>query len=175
MRGIKAIHQDYILGRSGALLLKKGDQATIESFAVYVKEMGLLERPTVLVPIPGHEGDTNNNSAICEAIRKEHNNSAYPVFVESLLTCSPHESFHYIKQHNQPFNQLKVEMMFDTKWNHPETIEYWLKFQNIVLIDNVYDTGTTFRAAKKLIPNASMIVWTFGKNYGVLGKKENIY
>ena len=128
--------------RELAQAVKRGDIGAINTMA---KEMAVkVPSNAVLVPMPSKTGKATNMKILAEAISKI---SMAPV--ADVLTGKNRKSLYEAKKKGESISADDLKMELSGKLP---------KGKIPIIIDNVLATGTTFRAAKDVIPNAKIIV-----------------
>jgi predicted amidophosphoribosyltransferase len=109
----------------------------------------LVPRGYIMVPVPGHTGKAISTRSLCFEISKLTGNT-----YSDIVIGNDRPSWCFLKRLGLILN--------DEDFGFKLTIEV-PKSLNILFIDNVYATGTTYRALKKLIPSAKILVYSIDK------------
>lgn len=110
-----------------------------------------LGHKTILIPIPGHLGNAESNLDICYAIRNKAPQK--DIRVIDALRGQPRESLCEYKQHGEEPNTIDIVFQFNDSSDgiDAEGIALLAKTFDIVLVDNVIDSGRTAEAAQKAL------------------------
>lgn len=137
-------YADYY-GTSGARELshkfKNNDPEAIEIIAS--KMARFINSDDDLIPIPSRSGKATNTLNLAIAISKITGSKVY-----NILEGKPRESIYFIKKRGDSLSGIDFGYKLTGKAPN-----------NPVLIDGVYDTGTTLRNALKIIPDARIVVF----------------
>lgn len=104
--------------------------------------------PVNLVPVPDSRGDTRNNLALCVHIRDE----IEGVYVQDILEGEPHMSLCQQHQHELPL-PCPEELKIRVKKNRRKQ-----GLKNVLLVDNVLTSGTTYLACRDAILRSCEVV-----------------
>jgi len=113
--------------------------------------VGEKGRRTVLVPIPGHDGTPDYTLDICISIR---NYARWKdIRIIDALRGQPRESLCECKQNGKDPNAIDIVFRFNNSSDgiDAEQVATLSKSYDIVLVDNVIDSGRTAAAAEKAL------------------------
>lgn len=116
---------------------------------IYFQAGSALGRRTVLVPVPGHDGTPNHTLDMCISIRN--NNPWKDIRIVDALRGHKRPSLCEIKQQGGDPNDIKVAFHVNLNEIEPDQVKTLAKSFDIVLVDNVVDSGRTALAAQKAI------------------------
>ena len=126
--------------RSLAHRVKDGDA---EAIAEAGKRLAVIMPPdAVLVPMPSHTGEPTTMRLLADAIAANANGAK----VVDALRSNAHESNYAQKKRGEEPAEIEMRKVADI----PENAE-------VYIVDNVIDTGATYSAAMKAIPNAHIL------------------
>ena len=126
--------------RSLAHRVKDGDA---EAIAEAGKRLAVILSPNaVLVPMPSHTGEPTTMRLLADAIVANANGAK----VVDALRSNAHESNYAQKKRGEEPAEIEMRKVADI----PENAE-------VYIVDNVIDTGATYRAAMRAIPNAHIL------------------
>ena len=118
--------------------VKERDQVAIREMADYFLNLDVLNPNSILVPAPQHEGYAIYTKQIAEIIAKH-----IGCRVADVLISKPRETLYEAKL-NKGFMPLDFALKNE------------IVGEDIYFIDNVIDTGTTFRTANRLFKGKLM-------------------
>lgn len=124
----------------------------------------------ILIPVPGHSGYTGPNLDLCNTLRKAAGVSR-DIRVIDALRCDPHESLCEAKRQGKDTAGIDIRMHINAKQTSREDLQMLNKTIQIVLVDNVMDTGRTLRAAAEALGLEDILAITLGYT----GNDEGIY
>lgn len=127
--------------RSLAHGIKNGDMSAIEESARLMAP--LVERGSVLIPIPSRTGRATNTLLLAKAIAEMTGSDVFDI-----LRGEPRQSLYTLKRSGRCPSRKYLGFFLESE--PPE-------YSNVYFIDNVIATGTTARAALDLIPDAKVI------------------
>ena len=126
--------------RSLAHRVKDGDA---EAIAEAGRRLAVIMPPdAVLVPMPSHTGEPTTMRLLADAIAANANGAK----VVDALRSNAHESNYAQKKRGEEPAEIEMRKVADI----PENAE-------VYIVDNVIDTGATYFAAMKAIPNAHIL------------------
>lgn len=126
--------------RSLAHRVKDGDA---EAIADAGRRLAVIMPPdAVLVPMPSHTGEPTTMRLLADAIAANANGAK----VVDALRSNAHESNYAQKKRGEEPAEIEMRKVADI----PENAE-------VYIVDNVIDTGATYSAAMKAIPNAHIL------------------
>lgn len=146
--------------------VKNGNRTAIETAAkVYIAMVTDFYKPeenSVIIPMVGHNGMATYNKDIAEIVSKE-----CGVQMMLGLECVAHKPLYDVKLQN-PNREVKLPTMIMTKDLQGSK---WLRDEmNIMIIDNVMDTGSTAMAAKNAMGQGyKLLVLGHTQNYTKYG------
>lgn len=132
-------HKDY--SKIRWLCYKVKNEQNIDKAAYILSK--IIPQCSTLIPMPGHTGNATWTLKLCKEIVKLNNN----LHIFDCLYELPNEGTFELKKKNIK-SKPKIILKFDCITCG----------SNCVLIDNVYDTGNTYRAACKAIGKEIPIV-----------------
>lgn len=124
----------------------------------------------ILIPVPGHRGNTEANLDLCNALKKAAGISRDIRRIDA-LRCDPHESLCEAKRQGKDPTGIDIRMHINAKETSREDLQMLNKTFQIVLVDNVMDTGRTLRAAAEALGLEDVKAITLGYT----GNDEGIY
>jgi predicted amidophosphoribosyltransferase len=127
--------------------IKNNDQDAIQRAAKIMAP--LVPKYYILIPVPGHTGIPLSTKKLCHAISKITGN-----IVCDIIRGKKRPSWHFLKKRGLLLTDEDFGFM---------VMDEVPKDLNILFVDNVYATGTTFRALRKLIPSAKILVYAIDK------------
>lgn len=133
--------------RDIALAIKNNDQDAIERAAKVMAP--LVPKYSILIPVPGHLGYPIATKTLAQRISKITGN-----VVCDLIRGKERPSWCFLKKRGLYLSD--EEFGFEIMDSIPKGL-------NILFIDNVYATGTTFRALQKIVPAAKILVYSIDK------------
>lgn len=113
--------------------VKERDRQAIKEMADYLLNLELVNRDSILVPAPQHEGFAIYTREIADMIAGQ-----TKCKVADVLISSPRKPLYELKKHN-------VEGLLEFR------LKEMIYGDEVFFLDNVIDTGTTFRAADSLL------------------------
>ncbi|MBO7236727.1 MAG: hypothetical protein J6V45_01435, partial [Kiritimatiellae bacterium] len=126
--------------RSLAHRVKDGDA---EAIAEAGRRLAVIMPPdAILVPMPSHTGEPTTMRLLADAIAANANGAK----VVDALRSNAHESNYAQKKRGEEPAEIEMRKVADI----PENAE-------VYIVDNVIDTGATYSAAMKAIPNAHIL------------------
>jgi hypothetical protein len=131
--------------RDITLSLKKGNRNDLRFAALEMEP--LIPRNCVLVPVPGHMGYPSYTKDLSELLT-------------TLTGCQTKDIIRGNERPSWCFLKKKGLILTDEDFGF-KIMEGVSK--PILLIDNVYATGTTYRAIKRLLPGARILVYSIDK------------
>lgn len=126
--------------------IKDGDKSSIDMVAKSI--LKILPQNSILIPIPSSCGYSTYTKDICNKINSFNKN----ISVLDVLKCNKRIKLYDLK--NQSIEPNKEYFNFKLDGKIPNN-------KNIILIDNVFATGTTYKFVKEIIPNAKIAVFAF--------------
>lgn len=129
--------------------VKNGNEYAIKIAAELMSTMmpyGELSKDYVLVPIPSHYGMANYTLELAQWINK-----LTKIPVCNCLCGENRESLYSLRKQGKEIPQDFVTFKLGLYDELP-------KGKKVIFVDNVIATGTTYEAAKKVIPNAEGII-----------------
>ena len=134
-----------------------------------------LPQKCVLVPIPGHVGTPTYTHQLCCRLKASTAVSKEIAIIEALV-CEPHPSLCELKRRGEDVSDINVHMMVNPMFNIPENmLRLSKKGFDIILVDNVLDTGKTLTAAAKALDYGLEIKDCKVITIGYTGNDEGIY
>lgn len=124
----------------------------------------------ILIPVPGHRGDAEVNLDLCNALKNAAGISRDIRRIDA-LRCDPHESLCEAKRQGKDTAGIDIRMHINAKETSREDLQMLNKTFQIVLVDNVMDTGRTLRAAAEALGLQDVLAITLGYT----GNDEGIY
>lgn len=124
----------------------------------------------ILIPVPGHRGDAEANLDLCNALKNAAGISRDVRRIDA-LRCDPHESLCEAKRQGKDTAGIDINMHINTEETSQEDLQMLDKTFQIVLVDNVMDTGRTLRAAAAALGLEDVKAITLGYT----GNDEGIY
>lgn len=109
----------------------------------------LVPKYYILIPVPGHTGVPIATKKLCYEISKITGN-----VVCDIIRGNDRPSWCFLKKRGILLTD--EDFGFQCMGDIPKGL-------NILFIDNVYATGTTYRALRKLIPSAKILVYSIDK------------
>lgn len=149
------------------LAKKNADRIPVAFLAEYAHNLPLK---CILIPVPGHRGGAKANLDLCHALKKAADLSRDVRTIDA-LRCNPHESLCEAKRQGKDTAGIDIRMHINAKETSREDLQMLNKTFQIVLVDNVMDTGRTLRAAAEAIGLEDVKAITLGYT----GNDEGIY
>ena len=125
--------------------IKTGDKETIMLAALEMRY--LVPKYCVLVPVPGHHGTPEYTKELC-------------IILSELTGCQTKDIIRGNERPSWCFLKKKGLILTDEDFGF-RIFEGVSK--PILLVDNVYATGTTYRALKRILPGAKILVYSIDK------------
>ena len=131
--------------RDKTLLMKSGDKRTLRKCALDMEPF--VPNNCVLVPVPGHLGYPKSTKYLAELL-------------ENLTGCEVRDIIRGNERPSWCFLKKRGLILSDEEFGF-KIMEGVSK--PILLIDDVYATGTTYRAIKRILPGARILVYSIDK------------
>ena len=124
----------------------------------------------ILIPVPEHRGNAEANLDLCNALKNAAGISKDVRRIDA-LRCDPHESLCEAKRQGKDTAGIDIRMHINTKETSREDLQMLNETFQIVLVDNVMDTGRTLRAAAEALGLEDVMAIALGYT----GNDEGIY
>ena len=152
-RKVKELTKDEDVVRTIAFMLADKKKFHEQTFLSVAETMsGLLNQwcipPVNLVPVPDSRGDTQRNLALCVLIRKQSSGT----HVQDILEGIPRPSLCNQHQHDLPIPDIDCLKIKVRKAKRGQ------RMKNVVLVDNVITSGTTYLACRDAIMRTCEVV-----------------
>lgn len=132
----------YYQVRHLAHKVKAGDLESIDIAANLLFKY--VPSNSILIPIPSHNGRATYTLQLARSIAKKSNSR-----VLDILSSPEREMLYNIKKKNK-MNPNNVDLGFSSEYNQ-KVYNLLHSARNIILIDNVVDSGTTYKQSKDIL------------------------
>ena len=131
--------------------IKEGDIVTLEKWADEIAPA--LPDKAILVPVPGHNGVATYTKTLGQKIIEASSWAFLPKDVRMIdcLLSPVRPSLCQMKKENLPFEDVDLGIRYNNRLVKPHLEAYISKGYEIILLDNVIDTGKTARACLKAL------------------------
>lgn len=133
-----------------------------------------LNSNMVLIPVPGHDGDTDATFHLCWQLLKCYRRMYGPEVAEpeiaNILEGDAHPSLCEVKRNGLPTDDIRVVHHVKNARCHEAVHDFVEAGKRLILVDNVLDTGKTVLAAAKAIGHDCDVL-----TLGYTGRERGIY
>lgn len=138
----------YELTREDCHAMKRND---FEAIGRQAKRLAAhIPTKTVLIPVPGHKGYATHTLLLSEAIAIQCKNDGKTVLVWDALEGNSRPSLCELKQQQQESDRIKIQIRWKGNFSKRTLQFFTKKNREILLVDNVIDTGKTVLACQKV-------------------------
>ena len=128
--------------------IKDGICGTIHAEAQRLAKF--LPVAAVLIPVPGHRGYPDYTDTLAFEIVRAAQKLGKEIKHFPVLLCQPHPSFCQLK-HDEKKVLPEIRMKWSSEYWKKTILEYQEAGYDVILVDNVIDTGKTARACMSLL------------------------
>lgn len=132
--------------REITFLLKKGEKRALHIASLEMA--GFIKNGYILIPVPGHLGYPTYTKKLAEMLGE-----ITKCVVKDIIRGNERPSWCFLKKRGI----LLTEEEFGFQ------VMEGIYTEKILLIDNVYATGATYRAIKRVLPTAKILVYSIDK------------